>query len=135
MMKIVNTHKHKAKQNARSFSLGGLAYYSKFVRDFIYHERFLGHMSKLANKPICANSMGMHHTAHLNIGKVNPGKEVDKWHFDSTDYVLVIILSDMEGMVGGELEVLKMELGGKEVTDALERDGGPPQEKVEKISY
>jgi len=34
-------------------------------------------------------------------------KDVDKWHFDSVDFVMVVILSDMEGMVGGELAVLK----------------------------
>jgi hypothetical protein len=73
--------------------------------------------------------------AHVNFGKIDPNFEADKWHFDSTEYVLVIVLSDIEGMDGGELEVLKMDLGSPEATEALRRSGGPPQEYVEKISY
>ena len=47
---------------------------------------------------------------------------------------MVIILSDMEGMVGGELEVLK-QARSPEATEAIKRAGGPPRDKVEKVSY
>jgi hypothetical protein len=75
------------------------------------------------------------HSAHINFGKIDPNYEADKWHFDSVDYVLVIVLSDVEGMDGGNLEVLNMDLGSREATDALKRDGGVPQEFTEQISY
>lgn len=48
----------------------------------------------------------------VNFGKAGVNASVDKWHFDSVDYVLVVILSDIEDMVGGELEVLRLNLGG-----------------------
>jgi len=43
----------------------------------------------------------------LNYGEINPNKKVDEWHFDSIAYVAVIILSDIEDMIGGELEIMK----------------------------
>jgi hypothetical protein len=71
------------------------------------------------------------HVAHVNFGKIDPTYEADKWHFDSVEYVLVIVLSDIEGMVGGSLEVLKMDLGSREAVEALRREGGPPRDFVE----
>jgi hypothetical protein len=72
--------------------------------------------------------------AHVNFGKIDPSYEVDKWHFDSVEYVFVVIISDIEGMEGGALEVLKMELGTPEATEMM-REKGPPEELVETISY
>jgi len=62
-------------------------------------------------------------------------KDVDKWHFDSVDYVMVVILSNMDGMVGGELEVLNQNLGTPEATESIRRQGGPPRDKVKQVSY
>jgi len=62
-------------------------------------------------------------------------KDVDKWHFDSVDYVMVLILSNMDGMVGGELEVYNESLGSPEDTKAMARQGGPPRDKVKTVSY
>ncbi len=33
----------------------------------------------------------------------------DPWHYDSVAYTGVILLNDMEGLEGGELELMKME--------------------------
>jgi len=55
---------------------------------------------------------------------------VDKWHFDSVDYVLVVILSDIEDMVGGKLETLEKNLGGKEEVLKIAGEGGVPMEYV-----
>lgn len=94
------------------------------------NDKFLAFISSMANEPLCMHNLGMH-VAHVNFGKIDPTYEADKWHFDSVEYVLVIVLSDIEGMDGGELEVLKMDLGSPEATEALRRNGGPPQEYVE----
>jgi len=119
-------------------TLRGLGYWSKFVRDFHYDQTFVNAVSKLANKELCPHSFGLN-IGHTNIGKVskNKGTDVDKWHFDSVDYVLVIILSDMRGMVGGELELFKQALGGEEGMAKLEAIGGPAAmpDKIEKVSY
>lgn len=56
------------------------------------------------------------------------------WHFDSVDYVLVIILSDITDMQGGELQVLRKNLGGVEATLRMTQEG-VPDEYVESQSY
>ena len=66
----------------------------------------------------------------MNFGKPGGGADVDKWHFDSVDYVLVIILSDIEDMVGGNLETYEANSGGKEATLEIAGRGGVPQEHV-----
>merc|ERR1712224_436456 len=70
---------------------------------------------------------------HCNIGQAGNTLDVDKWHFDSVDYVLVMILSDMTDMEGGELQVLRQCLGGEEGMQVLEN--GVPQEHVSTVSY
>lgn len=115
---ILQTHIHKAKQNPRSYSLRGLTYWSPFVRAFTSHPKFMKYVSGMANKPLCTHSFGMH--LQVNFGKLeNNGRDVDQWHFDSVDFVHVILLSNLEGMVGGELEVLEMDLGGRNATEML----------------
>jgi hypothetical protein len=127
---IIHDNKSKATAHARGLSLAGLAYESQFVHDMLYDERFLNFVSRMANEPLCPHTLG-NHVAHVNFGKIDPTYEADKWHFDSVDYVLVIVLSDVEGMVGGSLEVLKMDLGSREAVEALRREGGPPRDFVE----
>ncbi len=43
--------------------------------------------------------------AHLE----GSGAPVDPWHWDSVSYTGVIILSEMDDMVGGELELMNMD--------------------------
>ena len=42
----------------------------------------------------------------MNLGSDIP---MDPWHFDSVAYTGVILLNDMDGLVGGELELIKMD--------------------------
>ena len=44
----------------------------------------------------------------INFGEVGSDKPVDKWHLDSVPFVMVLILSDLEGMVGGDLKVARL---------------------------
>jgi len=129
---IVLKHAHLAKTNPRqAAALRGLTYKSKFIRDMMSNQKLLAFYSHLAGQPVCLHSFNMN-AIQANLGKVQKvKKDIDKWHFDSVDFVMVIILSDMDGMVGGELEVLKMDLGTPEATEAIKREGGPPRDKVE----
>jgi hypothetical protein len=132
----VDSHKADyAKGTARQqSSLRGMGYLSQFVRDFVYDESFLNYVSSLANEPLCPHSFGMH-IVQSNVGFVAAeATEVDVWHFDSVDYVLVIMISDLTDMVGGELEVLRLNLGGKENTLKL-KETGIPREHVDTVSY
>lgn len=92
----------------------------------IYDQSFLDHVSAVAGETLCPNTFGMHIT-QVNFGKPGVVGDVDKWHFDSVDYVLVIILSDIEDMIGGELEVLEKSLGGKAETLRLAEEGVPEE--------
>ena len=113
---IIDDHKIYITKNDRQKGgiLRGLGYMSKYVERFVYDKEFLANISEIAGEPLSPTSFGSH-IAQVNFGP--PGSaEVDKWHFDSVDYVLVIVLSDITNMMGGELQLLKKQLGGKEVT-------------------
>lgn len=112
LRELIRRHEHYAKGNTRQQkSLRGLGYLSKFIEEMVYSPVFLEHVSKIAGEPLCPSTFGMHIT-QVNFGKPGVAAGVDKWHFDSVDYVLVVMLSDLEGMIGGELEVLERNLGG-----------------------
>ena len=38
--------------------------------------------------------------AQLNIGAVGKDKKVDQWHFDSANFVAVLIFSNIDNMIG-----------------------------------
>jgi len=90
------------RQSAR---LRGLGYTSQFIRDFNNCRllaKFFGHM---ANDTLAAHTMPMNYS-HTNIGDIGEHAPVDQWHADSVEYVMVLIISDIQDMVGGELEVI-----------------------------
>lgn len=135
LLETINAHKHHIKGNARQQGiLRGLGYFSQYIEDFLHDETFLGEISKIAGEPLCPSTFGSHIT-QVNFGKPGAGGEVDKWHFDSVDYVLVIILSDIEDMVGGKLETLEKNLGGREAVLQMAAEGGVPEEYVRQQSY
>ncbi|KAJ3331530.1 hypothetical protein HDU93_009624, partial [Gonapodya sp. JEL0774] len=86
-------------------SLRGLGYTSPFIRAYQRSSELDAHLSAMSLDPVCAHPMGLNYS-QINVGAVGIDKPVDAWHFDSVDYVLVVILSDSEDMVGGELQVL-----------------------------
>ena len=90
-------------------------------------------MSAIAGEPICPHTFGMHIT-QVNFGKPGVAGAVDNWHFDSVDYVLVIILSDIEDMVGGKLEILEKVSGGPEAI-LKHAEEGVPEENVKQQTY
>ena len=73
----------------------------------------------------------------IQLSQVNfstPGSlaPVDHWHNDSIAYAGVVVISDMEGMKGGELELFRGEKGeGKR----LLREGGLEPGMVETVNY
>jgi len=86
-------------------SIRGLGYMSQFIRDFNNCPllcTFFGHMSQ---EPLGAHTMPTNYS-HINVGHIGEDKPVDPWHVDSVDYVVVIIISDISDMVGGELQVI-----------------------------
>ena len=57
---------------------------------------------------------------------------VDHWHNDSIAYAGVVVISDMEGMEGGDLELFR---GNKELGKKLLREEKLEKMMVETVSY
>ena len=57
---------------------------------------------------------------------------MDIWHNDSIAYAGVVVISDMDGMEGGDLELFK---GDKEVGKQMLASGEIKKEMVETVSY
>ena len=104
LYKVIQDHKDYIKKNERQKGgiMRGIGYMSKFVEEFIYDKEFLKNISEVAGEPLAPATFGSH-IVQVNFGPPGIGADVDKWHFDSVDYVLVIILSDITDMKGGEL--------------------------------
>ena len=128
-----------AHQDPRSACyLRGLGFVSNFHREFAYCPEVISLLSELSRDPLAVHSMPFN-ISHTNIGKVGAGRPVDKWHTDSTDYVLVIMISDQTDMVGGDLRVLQMSDASN--TDSnlttfqrLQKEG-VPEELIETVKY
>eukprot|EP00960_Hanusia_phi_P076889 768626-Hanusia_phi.AAC.7 len=106
LRQVIATNELHAKEMFRSPKcLRGLGYRSPFVRDLSTHRPLLDLLSSLAGEPISLHAHGMNlGSRHTNFGEVG-GVAAEKWHVDSVDYVLIVMLSDTEGMEGGDLQL------------------------------
>ena len=115
---ISANEKHaQALKSRAAKSLRGMGYRSKFIRDFNFDERVLGHFARMAGTPLGPHAMSMN-LSQVNFGEVNASKAVDEWHIDSVPYVCVVLLSDAADMEGGELQVAML---------------GDPAEAIERV--
>ena len=99
LRKVIDENESFATQNGRQpKALRGLGYISEFVRQLNYSPPILDLLSRISNAPMWPHSMPMNF-GHTNFGIIGSTAPVDKWHADSVDYVLVLIISDMQDMV------------------------------------
>ena len=77
---------------------------SPFFNKMVNSPELLEHLSQVCGEPVLPH-MYLYNIGHVNVGKIN-GDVVDQWHFDSVPYVCITLLSDVENMVGGELELV-----------------------------
>ena len=74
----------------------------------------------------------MNQVSQVNFSTPGYLTPVDHWHNDSIAYAGVVVISDMEGMEGGELELFRGEKGeGKR----LLREGRLEPGMVERVNY
>ena len=78
------------------------------------------------NRKICI------HDFKVNLSIPGATGPVDIWHNDSIAYAGVVVISDMDGMEGGDLELFK---GDKEVGKQMLASGEIKKEMVETVSY
>lgn len=122
------------KGNARATHfVRGVGYTSRWMRDFTYDTSVTDMLSDMARDNLWPHTMTMS-VGHTNVGEVATGKPVDKWHVDSTDYVFIIIISDIEEMEGGLLRVLQQPDSSGSYFKTLQTNGVPP-ELVETVRY
>lgn len=112
LSKIIEENLSKGKSfgvgNRTPMSLRGLAFSSKFIRDFNECPILLNFLSKLAGLQLIPHTYVSSYS-HCNIGAVGDNVPVDQWHADSVPFVLVILMSDLgPSAQGGELQVIKM---------------------------
>lgn len=108
---IIDENKSKMK----SFGVGdrapktirNMGYSNKFIKDFNECPVILEKLSKIANEKLKTHNY-ISSYSHVNIGPVGADLPIDQWHCDSVPYVMVILLSDMSGATGGELEMIKL---------------------------
>merc|ERR1719430_1971661 len=72
------------------------------------------------------------HSPQVNLSSPGALTPVDFWHNDSLAYAGVVVISDMTGMKGGDLELFK---GDKDVGKDMLRNGGIPKNLVDTVSY
>jgi hypothetical protein len=126
---IVEREKYHAYVNHRSMELRGLYYRSPFVRTLVNCPELLDFLARLIGEPVLPHMLLMNAVV-VNIGAVGDAAAaqaeaiqgvVDPWHLDSVAYVAVALISDIKGMVGGKLQLVKMskELALKEIEGTL----------------
>jgi len=130
---IVSREKHRAVASVRGSkqSLRGLYYSSPFLRDLQNCPQLLCMFENLVGEPL------LPHFCFSNSPQVNfstPGSltSVDHWHNDSIAYAGVVVISDMDGMDGGDLELFR---GTKELGKQLLKDEKLEKALVETVRY
>jgi hypothetical protein len=154
---IISSHGGLAQSNQRiACMIRNLGYVSPWIRAFNECPVLLEHISRLAGMRLEAT---YHHGSysHVNFGVLPPKDSsalapgppgetdaeraarlqvpVDQWHADSVPFVLIIVLSDMEGMVGGEIECVRRR--GREAGMKLIAETGNrvPESELLRVSY
>lgn len=135
---IVQREKANAHRSHRSYTLRGLYYRSPFMRALANDESLLAFLGNLTGEPVIPHFLVMNAWS-VNFGEVATNNSViqgtvDPWHFDSVSYVAVTILSDIEDMKGGELQI-----ANRRKEEALPRiyetHNNLPDDEVVTVSY
>ena len=123
----------RAQSTSRTPSfLRGLGYLSTAVREYSESPILIDICSKLARQPLGVHPVSMN-MGHVNISKIGENC-VDSWHVDSVEFVLIVILSDMTDIVGGELQILNIPDASGNIFEDL-KSNGVPEDLVHSISY
>lgn len=139
LREIIDYHKENTSQlsnhtNRQAWAMRGLGYVSKFIQDFNKCPLVSNLMSIFAAKTVVAHGMPMNYS-HINIGVPGVAKKVDQWHLDSVGYVLVILISDADGMVGGELQVLNRDRDEKALEVLNSATPGYTPDEIQTVNY
>lgn len=105
---------------------------SPFIRDLNRSPELDSIVSSFAGESVVAHSMPSNYS-HVNIGEPNSGLPVDRWHVDSVDFVLIVLLSDPENMEGGELQVVANHEPDEALRLLEQHNGSPPAQYIRSV--
>lgn len=107
----------------------------QFIRDFNFSSEIRSHLSQCAGTPLGPHDMGMN-LSQTNFGEIGAKRPVDQWHIDSVPYVMVLLLSDARDMVGGKLQVARINGGDPSAAiDRINAEGGIDASEVDIVNY
>jgi len=135
--RIVAREEHRAVTSARGSkrALRGCYYASPFIRDLQNCPELLEMFERIVGQPLLPHFC-FSNSPQVNLSSPGSTAPVDHWHNDSIAFAGVVVLSDMEGMQGGKLELFRgfKEEGKKILREkgitGLHKDG-----MVETVSY
>jgi len=130
---IVQREEHRAVASARGSkrALRGLYYSSPFIRDLQNCPQLLEMFKEFVGEQLLPHFC-FSNSPQVNLSCPGAAGPVDHWHNDSIAYAGVVVISDMEGMTGGELELFK---GNKDVGKEMLKNGEMKQDLIETVSY
>ena len=95
--------------------LRGTTLRSRFLRDFCHSPELAAFVSDLAGTELIAHPMEIMN-GHVNLAPRDASKAVDRWHHDTTPFVMVLFVTPHWKYEGGEFEFF---LGTKEEAEVL----------------
>jgi hypothetical protein len=134
---ILRREEVHAHRNHRNVELRGLYYRSPWMRAMMNDPALLAHLGRLAGEPIVPHMLFMDApSANFGVPQTSViGATVDPWHFDSVAYVGVVLVSNVEDMDGGELQILQRPTKD-EAIDLIESTlNAPPPSAIVNVSY
>ena len=85
--------------------LHGMALFSSFTHDLFRSQEFVTAVRDATGLPLRPHPLD-YEIAHVNIQENGAKKAAEAWHCDSMPFVMVLMLSDPEGMEGGETVIM-----------------------------
>jgi len=134
---IVAREQHRAVSSARGSkrALRGCYYASPFIRDLQNCPELLAMFERIVGQPLLPHFC-FSNSPQVNLSSPGSTAPVDHWHNDSIAFAGVVVLSDMQGMEGGKLELYRgLKEDGRKILRAKGIDGLHEGGKVETVSY
>ena len=135
---ILTRERVHAHRNHRNCELRGLYFRSPWIRALMNDPTLLAHFGRIAGEPVVPHMLLMD-APSVNFGETDSasvvGSTVDPWHFDSVAYVGVALISNVEAMVGGELQIVKRSSKDAAIDLIEETLNRPPEDDVLTVSY
>lgn len=121
-----------ALSDERSKRMRGCTYRSAFFDGMYSDPRLIAHLSEIAQADLRPHPI-RHHRVQLNFPPDDLSRAIDVWHYDVVAFDFVMLLSDPEGMQGGNTEYFFGTVAEGEAI--LRSQGSLPTERIVQVEY